>query len=78
MTGNWPNIALNCIGMPKMKSHSGMSKRLAVTAGGKLKRRRAQASHLMEHKSTDRKREKHGVTDLAKADHARVKKMLGI
>jgi large subunit ribosomal protein L35 len=53
-----------------------MQKRLAVTSTGKLKRRRARASHLMEHKSTDRKREKHGVTDLAKADHDRAKKLI--
>lgn len=64
--------------MPKMKTHSGMTKRLGVTSSGKLKRRRARVSHLLEHKSTDRKREKHGVTDLAPADHARAKKMLGI
>jgi large subunit ribosomal protein L35 len=61
-----------------MKTHKGMAKRVQVTSGGKLKRRRAFVSHMLEHKSQDRKREKHGVTDMAKADHRRAKKMLGI
>lgn len=62
--------------MPKMKSHRGATKRIAVTGGGKLKRRRAFVSHNLEHKSQDRKREKHGVHDVAAADVKRVKKLL--
>lgn len=61
-----------------MKTHKGMAKRVQVTSSGKLKRRRAFVSHMLEHKSQDNKREKHGVTDVAKADHRRTKKLLGI
>ena len=66
--------------MPKMKSHSGTAKRIKLTGGGKrggkLKRRRAYVSHLLEHKSVARKRAKHGVDDLAKADTRRARKLL--
>ncbi|HEY8108439.1 MAG TPA: 50S ribosomal protein L35 [Patescibacteria group bacterium] len=63
--------------MPKMKTHSGTAKRIKTTGGGKLKRRRAYVSHLLEHKSVARKRAKHGVDDLAKADVRRARKLLG-
>lgn len=63
--------------MPKMKSHRGTAKRVKTTGSGKLKRRRAYVSHLLEHKSVARKRAKHGVTDLAKADSRRARKLLG-
>lgn len=33
--------------MPKVKSHKGLSKRIKVTASGKLKHKRAGGSHLM-------------------------------
>lgn len=62
--------------MPKLKSHSGAKKRFQQTAGGKLKRRRAYVSHNLEHKSQTRKRDKHGVDDMAKADVARAKRLL--
>ena len=62
--------------MPKMKTHKGTSKRVQTTGSGKLKRRRAFVSHNLEHKSADRKRGKHGVHDLAKADEHRAKKLL--
>ncbi|MDP9211739.1 MAG: 50S ribosomal protein L35 [bacterium] len=63
--------------MPKMKTHRGTVKRIKTTAGGKLKRRRAFVSHNLEHKSVARKRAKHGVDDLAKADVRRARKLLG-
>jgi large subunit ribosomal protein L35 len=62
--------------MPKMKTHSGGAKRLKQTGSGKFKRRRAYVSHLLEHKAVSRKREKHGVTDLDKADVNRAKRLL--
>ncbi len=62
--------------MPKLKTHKGGAKRLQVTAGGKFKRRRAFVSHMLEHKGADRKRDKHGVTNLAKADQNRAKRLL--
>ena len=37
--------------MPKMKSHSGLKKRLKVTGSGKLKRGHAYVSHLSHNKT---------------------------
>jgi len=44
--------------MPKMKTSSAAKKRLRITAGGKVMRRRAFKSHLLEHKSPKRRRMK--------------------
>lgn len=42
--------------MPKQKAHKGLTKRMKVTARGKLKHRRAGASHLMSVKNAKRRR----------------------
>jgi large subunit ribosomal protein L35 len=42
--------------MPKMKRSSAAKKRLRITAGGKVMRRRAFKSHLLEGKSPKRRR----------------------
>ncbi len=42
--------------MPKMKTHRSGAKRYKVTAGGKLLRRKAGKGHLLQHKSSSRKR----------------------
>jgi large subunit ribosomal protein L35 len=42
--------------MPKIKTHKGTQKRFRVTATGKVMRRHAQMSHLLEKKSQKRKR----------------------
>src|SRR5947208_731423 len=42
--------------MPKQKRHSATKKRFQVTGTGKLRRRRAMKSHLLEKKSAKRKR----------------------
>lgn len=42
--------------MPKMKSHSGAKKRFKLTASGKVKRYKAGKSHILNKKSTKRKR----------------------
>ena len=42
--------------MPKMKTHRGAAKRFKITAGGKVKRSRAFASHILTKKTTKRKR----------------------
>lgn len=64
--------------MPKMKSHSGASKRFKVTGSGKLVRQQANRRHLLEHKSTRRTRRLDGTEVVAKADVSRVKKLLGL
>ncbi|MBL8159958.1 50S ribosomal protein L35 [Candidatus Saccharibacteria bacterium] len=42
--------------MPKMKTHKGTAKRIKISAGGKLMRRRASGNHLLQKKSAARKR----------------------
>jgi large subunit ribosomal protein L35 len=42
--------------MPKMKTHRGAAKRFSLTGTGKIKRRKAYRSHLLEHKSGRRRR----------------------
>ncbi|ATL67067.1 50S ribosomal protein L35 [Nocardia terpenica] len=64
--------------MPKMKSHSGTSKRFKVTGTGKLMRQQTGRNHLLEHKSSRVTRRLEGKEVVAKADVPRIKKMLGI
>ncbi|MCU1640027.1 MULTISPECIES: 50S ribosomal protein L35 [unclassified Nocardia] len=64
--------------MPKMKKHSGASKRFKVTGTGKLMREQANRRHLLEHKSSRRTRRLEGTEVVAKADVPRVKKLLGL
>ncbi len=42
--------------MPKLKTHSGASKRFSVTKNGKVKRGHAYRSHILNKKTTKRKR----------------------
>jgi large subunit ribosomal protein L35 len=63
--------------MPKLKTHKGMSKRVKLTAGGKLLHRRANRGHLLAHKSNSLKREYVKEFQISAGDHANVKKMLG-
>ena len=42
--------------MPKMKTHRGAAKRVKKTGTGKLKRMRANKSHILTKKTTKRKR----------------------
>ncbi len=62
--------------MPKMKTHSGASKRFRLTASGKVMRRRANRNHLLEHKSTRRTRRLGVDVTLAPADVRKIKKLL--
>ena len=41
----------------KQKTHSGAKKRLRMTGGGKVKRRKAGMRHLLESKGSGRKRQ---------------------
>lgn len=42
--------------MPKIKTHSGAKKRFKLTSSGKVKRAHAYKSHILNKKSTKRKR----------------------
>ncbi len=62
--------------MPKMKTHSGTKKRMKVTGGGKVKRRRAYRSHLLTKKRNSRKRNYVREFDVADSDKSKVKKLM--
>lgn len=62
--------------MPKTKRHSGAKKRFKVTGTGKLLRRHAMKSHLLEGKSAKRKRLFGKDDDVSPADERSVKKLL--
>lgn len=63
--------------MPKMKSHRGAKKRFKVTSTGKIRRRRAFANHILEKKSSKRKRRLTSPTVVALADTKNIRRMLG-
>ena len=63
--------------MPKMKTHSGASKRFKVTGTGKLLRQKAGMRHNLEHKSSRLTRRLSGTEVVSKADSKRVRKLLG-
>jgi large subunit ribosomal protein L35 len=62
--------------MPKLKTHRGMAKRVKITKGGKIKRRRASRSHLREKKSPKQKRRYRREENLSPKDKKNVKKLL--
>ncbi len=64
--------------MPKMKTDTGARKRIKVTGSGRLRRRKAFRSHLLEKKSSDRKRRLGRETDLSPGDARQTKRMLGM
>jgi len=63
--------------MPKNKTHSGASKRFRVTGSGKIRRQKAGLRHNLEHKASKVTRRMSGTTEVAKADTAKVRKLLG-
>jgi large subunit ribosomal protein L35 len=62
--------------MPKMKTNRGAAKRLRRTGSGKLRRRRANKSHILTKKSAKRKRRLRKPTLVSKADVKRAKRLL--
>ena len=63
--------------MPKMKTHSGMKKRVKVTGSGKLLTERAGKRHLLERKPSTLTRRLTGTQEISANDAPRVKRMLG-
>ena len=62
--------------MPKQKTHSGAKKRFRVTRNGKVMSRQKNRAHLLEHKSSRRKRRLSGQTEIAAPDAKKIKKLL--
>lgn len=63
--------------MPKMKSNTNVKKRVKVTGSGKLRRRQAFRSHLLEKKSAKRTRRLGRDAEFAKGQERRVRRLLG-
>ncbi len=62
--------------MPKLKTHSGAKKRFKITATGKIKRRRANKSHLLTGKPSRRTRRLRQATFVSKSDFKNIKRLL--
>lgn len=62
--------------MPKLKSHSGCKKRFTVTKSGKFKRAHAFRSHILNKKSTKRKRNLRKGAYADKTNAANIKVMI--
>jgi large subunit ribosomal protein L35 len=64
--------------MPKMKTDRGAAKRFKITGTGKVLRRKANRSHLLEKKNSVRTRRLGRPAEVAHGDLKQVKKLLGI
>jgi large subunit ribosomal protein L35 len=53
--------------MPKQKTHKGLSKRVKVTASGKVKHKHSFSGHLMSGKNAKRRRRVGGASTMSKA-----------
>ena len=62
--------------MPKIKSHSGAKKRFKLTKTGKVKRSHAFKSHILNKKTTKRKRNLRKVVTADVTNVAKIKKMI--
>jgi large subunit ribosomal protein L35 len=63
--------------MPKQKTHRGAAKRFKVTGSGKILRRKAFRSHLLEKKSSRRTRRLGRITEVTGGDKKHVERLLG-
>lgn len=63
--------------MPKMKTHRATAKRVKRTGSGKLLRKRANHSHILEKKSSKRKRRLGQAATVADSDMRRLNRLLG-
>jgi len=64
--------------MPKLKTHSGTKDRVRITKTGKVLRRHSTGNHLLQKKSTARKRRFAGVEALDATQVKSVKRNLGV
>ena len=62
--------------MPKLKTHSGAKKRFKLTKTGKVKRAHAYKSHILNKKTTKRKRNLRKVTVADQTNVAQVKRLI--
>ncbi|NOX20914.1 MAG: 50S ribosomal protein L35 [Nitrospirae bacterium] len=62
--------------MPKLKTHRGAAKRFKITGSGKIKRFRANKSHLLTGKPSKRTRRLRKATLVDKTEVKKIKTML--
>jgi large subunit ribosomal protein L35 len=62
--------------MPKLKTHRGAAKRFSVTGTGKIKRSRANTSHILTPKTTKRKRNLRKSAILDKTNEKEIKRLI--
>jgi large subunit ribosomal protein L35 len=62
--------------MPKMKSHTGIGKRVRVTGRGKIVTEQAGKRHKLESKSSTRTRRLTGTVEISKVEVKRIKRLL--
>lgn len=62
--------------MPKIKTNRGAAKRFSKTGTGKIKRRRANHSHILTSKDQKRKRRLRSGTLIHSADEKNIKKLI--
>lgn len=62
--------------MPKLKTHSGASKRFSLTKNGKVKRGHANHSHILNKKTTKRKRTLRSTAYADKTNEANIKQLI--
>jgi large subunit ribosomal protein L35 len=63
--------------MPKHKTHRGAAKRFKITGRGKIKRRQAYRSHLLEKKSSRRTRRLGREVEVTGGQKRHVERLLG-
>ena len=63
--------------MPKMKTDRGAAKRFKITGTGRIRRRKAFRSHLLEKKPSDRTRRLAREAEVTGGDRKQVKRLLG-
>jgi large subunit ribosomal protein L35 len=63
--------------MPKLKIKGAVKKRFKLTANGKIKRRRANHSHILTKKNAKRKRRLRSFTLVPPSEEKRIKTLLG-
>lgn len=60
----------------KMKTHSGAKKRFTTTKSGKIKRDKANRSHILTKKTTKRKRQLRKAGYVSEADEKMIKQLI--
>jgi large subunit ribosomal protein L35 len=63
--------------MPKMKSHTGMGKRVKVTGSGKILAQQTGLRHNLEKKASKVTRRMSGTVEVSRVDIKRIRKLLG-